>query len=1539
MPAQRKSWLAALLLAATGPAWADNTYHNLEAGAFAQDWSNAALITANDNWSGVPSVIGYRGDGASAASGVDPQTILGEGTVTVDVNANQTNPATFNTGGVTEFALTDPVVAVAGSGTARGPSLLIHLNTSNRYNIVIGYNLRDIDGSVDNSIQPIALQYRIGSSGNFTNIPAGFVADASSGPNLATLVTPVSVTLPAAVENQPQVQLRIIGNDAVGNDEPIGIDDIVITGDPPPPPAVTIADASVTEGNPPGTTTLTFTASIPAAIADNCVFRVENFGTPPGTPATAGVDYTYPSPDPEVTILAGQTSATFDVTIVRDTLVEGDEQFVLSAYGEPFACDIFGMGDIIGTIVDDDAAAPPDISIANVSQVEGNTGTTLALMTVSLSSPAPAGGVTVQYATADAGASAALGDYVAASGTVSFAPGELTQTIPITINGDTYFEFNETVNVTLSGAVGGNIVGNIAQLTIVNDDVAPTLQVADVGIIEGTGAGTTTLVFTATLSAEPAPDQPAMVDYSTASGSALAGTDFTAASSTLSFTNGTALTRTINVPITRDNIDESDETFTLTLSNVFNAQIPQPTATGTIQDDDTAVVSINNVSQNEGNVGASSMDFTVSLSVPAASSRFFGAFTADGTAVAPGDYNALPLGPTSVVFAPGETTKTVSVQINGDTTVEADESFTLNLADAATIEGSLPPPAASGTGTIVNDDVPSVSVGDASVTEGTGAGATNAVFTVTLTEQPQAGSPVTVNYATTGISATSGSDFTATSGALTFSNGGALTQTVSVPITRDNIDEDDELFAFDILASGANVTDGKGEGSIVDDDTAVVSINNVSQNEGNAGTTNFVFTLSLSTPSASTLEYSVFTTDGSATAGSDYIGIPAPGDTVVFPPLSTTQTLTVTVNGDTAVEADETFNALVLFALPVIEGGPTPVATGVGTIVNDDVAVNIGINDVSVTEGTGAGSTNAVFTVTLSAQPPVGAPVSVSYSTAGGSATSGTDFTATSGTLTFNNGGALTQTISVPVTRDNIDESNEGFVVDITATGGTLTDGQGAGTILDDDGVPTPSIGNLSVTEGNSGLSTATFTVTLSNPSAFALVYQASTADGSAVAPGDYQAIAAGLNNVNFAPLQTTQTISVNVVGELLVEANETFILDLRAAVPTDGTAPVLASGTATISNDDSATLSISGSSGPEGNAGTTARQFTATLSNPVQAQVQVNYATADASATVADNDYQAANGTLTFAGSTTTQSFNVNVVGDLEVEPDQSFAVALSGLNAPAGVTLGTATASSTIVNDDATSFSIAGASVTEGTGANATLNFVVSLSAPAKDPVSVQYATVNGSAVAPADYTAASGTLTFSGGQTTQTIAITVIGDNLVEADESLQVQLSNPTGGTLVTASATGTLVNDDNAVLAITDVTQPEGNGNGSTPFVFTISASNPSHLPITVNYQTSEGSAVTPSDFASGSGSVTIPALATSVSVTVNVVADNVLEPTETFTVTLSGAQGATIGDAVGVGTILGDDELIAVPTLDPRSLGLLIALMLALGMVGIARRR
>ena len=213
---------------------ANVTLHDLSGGSLSQDWSNTNLIVANDDWSGVPSIMGYRGDDPVAGNAVDPQTVLADYSAVIDVNANQTNPDTFTTGGVAEFdTLANPVVALQGSGTADFTNLVIYVKTTGVTGVSISYALRDIDGSTDNAVEPVALQYRLGNSGNFTNVPGAFVADASTGPSEATLVTLVSASDPAW-DNQAEVQFRIITSNAAGSDEWIGVDDIVVSAIPEP---------------------------------------------------------------------------------------------------------------------------------------------------------------------------------------------------------------------------------------------------------------------------------------------------------------------------------------------------------------------------------------------------------------------------------------------------------------------------------------------------------------------------------------------------------------------------------------------------------------------------------------------------------------------------------------------------------------------------------------------------------------------------------------------------------------------------------------------------------------------------------------------------------------------------------------------------------------------------------------------------------------------------------------------------------------------------------------------------------------------------------------------------------------------------------------------------------------------------------------------------------------------------------------------------------------------------------------------------------
>ncbi len=204
-------------------------YHALASGPLTQTWNDAGLITANDSWAGVPSIEGFLGDiDAGSPTGVDPRTLTAANVGALDVIANQTAPNTLTNGGVAEFAIVDPVVALNGSGTADAPSLVLYLDATGQQDVRVRFNVRDLDGSADDAVQQVAVQYRIGASGTWTNVSGGYVADATTA-NAANQVTAVDVTLPTDAANQSQIQVRIFTTNAGGSDEWVGIDDIQVT--------------------------------------------------------------------------------------------------------------------------------------------------------------------------------------------------------------------------------------------------------------------------------------------------------------------------------------------------------------------------------------------------------------------------------------------------------------------------------------------------------------------------------------------------------------------------------------------------------------------------------------------------------------------------------------------------------------------------------------------------------------------------------------------------------------------------------------------------------------------------------------------------------------------------------------------------------------------------------------------------------------------------------------------------------------------------------------------------------------------------------------------------------------------------------------------------------------------------------------------------------------------------------------------------------------------------------------------------------------
>ncbi len=308
------------------------------------------------------------------------------------------------------------------------------------------------------------------------------------------------------------------------------------------------------------------------------------------------------------------------------------------------------------------------------------------------------------------------------------------------------------------------------------------------------------------------------------------------------------------------------------------------------------------------------------------------------------------------------------------------------------------------------------------------------------------------------------------------------------------------------------------------------------------------------------------------------------------------------------------------------------------------------IDDASVGEGN-AGTTNAILNARLSS--PAEQTVTVSYATANGTATAGSDYTAASGLATFPVG-STTQPVAVPVAGDVLDEANETFFVNLSApNGAVLADGQGRGTIVDDDPAPTVVINDVLVPEGDSGTTFAGFTLSLSAPSGQTVAVGHATANGTASAGSDYVAVTA---TTVFPAGTTTAPLAVTVNGDHVFEANETFAVNLSSPV---NVTIADAQGQGTIGNDDNAGLTIADVAVVEPVAGTRIATFLVTLS-PASAGATVDYQTASDTATQG-SDYENSAGTLVLTPGTPAQPISVTINADGDTEGTETFFVNLT--------------------------------------------------------------------------------------------------------------------------------------------------------------------------------------------------------------------------------------------------------------------------------------
>jgi Calx-beta domain len=604
-----------------------------------------------------------------------------------------------------------------------------------------------------------------------------------------------------------------------------------------------------------------------------------------------------------------------------------------------------------------------------------------------------------------------------------------------------------------------------------------------------------------------------------------------------------------------------------------------------------------------------------------------------------------------------------------------------------------------------------------------------------------------------------------------------------------------------------------------------------------------------------------------------------------------------------------------------------PPTKAIVTILDNDGPGTIDLSSptYSVVEGAGV----ATITVVRDSAPNISE--SVDYATSDATATAGSDYTTTTGTITFASG-EMSKSFQVPITDDSSYENDETVTVTLSNpqnlsnpvlgnptlgpnTPGTLT--------IQDDDVPTFSFSapTYSVDEADT-----TFNVTVNrggDTSVAASIGYSDDGTGTATAGTDYDLTAGTLN---FAPGETSKTFPVTIHNDSLAEGNETIGLQL-----TQGSSQVATALLSIVDNEDISDPSVqfSNVSYSVGEDATSV-DVTVTLSEPARGGESIDYATADGgsastatgvaslpAATDGTADYQTTNGTLTFAAGDTSKTITIPLNPDSVIEDDETFTVTLLHANHLQGGDPSQATV--TILDDDSAgtlAFSAQRYDVNE-TDRQATIT--VRRSGGFGGSASVDYATSDGTAHAPDDYASTSGTLTFADGEKTKTFQIPVAWDGRQEGDETVSIQLSNFVSDDDPTISKAAVLHIADNGASGPVQFSAPsydvlENAGQAT----ITVSRSGGSlGGPVTVDYATSDGTAHAGTDYAATSGRLTFAAGEASRTFTVPVNDDHIRQGGRALNLTLSNPGGGTSLGSQSTATLaIGDDERVSSASTD-----------------------
>ncbi|MEQ6202184.1 Calx-beta domain-containing protein [Sulfitobacter sp. HNIBRBA2951] len=1170
------------------------------------------------------------------------------------------------------------------------------------------------------------------------------------------------------------------------------------------------------------------------------------------------------------------------------------------------------------------------LPIISLSPAVANEGSSLAFV-ITLSQPSLAP-VEITYRTVQNGTATSDVDYGEVFNTVTIAPNDTTATIFVSAYNDSPNDGDENLTLQLSDPVNGMFSGGQPTLSatgVILDQDGSTfdrgLFVSDPQILES-DSGVTQAVFEIRLSEAFGSSQ--TLSFTTADGTAIAGQDYVATSGTVTF-GATQTVASVAVDVIGDFDHEQMETFNLVVTpNIGIAGgVGDSTGVATIIADDgdnnLPVISVLAAEALEGEP----VRFEVILSEPSlADVTVYYRTLSDGSALLDIDVDE-SFG--TLTIPAGQTVVALSFNSFNDTPDDGDENFSVQLSDPvnATLAGGGP--TLTATGVVLDNDGSvqdrALSVSDPIVVEND-SGGVQAVFEVRLSA-PSATNLI-LNYTTADGSALAGQDYAASTGTINFRPGQTVAS-VAVDILGDITSETMETFSL-VVTPGATIFDGArdstGMATIVDDDTGsgmpIISVLPDTTLEGES----LRFTVVLSELSLADVTF-VFRTvqSGSAEADIDYDEgyfthtIPA-GNTVSFLSFST--------YNDSPSDGDE--NLTLLIANPTnatLAGGETTLSVTGVILDNDspDSDLALFVSDPSIEEQD-SGETQAVFEVRLSAPSPT--DITVSYTTADGSALAGRDYTATSGTITFL-AGQTVAFVAVDILGDTDVEMMETFSLVVASDApivNGIRDGAGIATIRDDDtetNLPVLSIEAATATEGEA----LHFDVTLSEPSLADITFTYRTvADGSALSDIDYDEV---LANATIPAGQTYIRLAVTTYNDSPDDRDENLTLEISDPVNAvlAGAQPTLTA-TGVISDNDGSTsdlaLFVSDPTILETDGGAQQAVFEVRLSEASPTQVVLSYATFDGSATNFNNlpndaplsafDYIPAMGTLTFLPGQTVAHVHVDLEPDASAEVMETFGLVVTpALPIVDGVRDASGTA--TILADDSETglpvVSIQSADALEGEP----VRFTVTLSQPSLADVTIAFQSIFDGSASAADMSGGSGTLTIPAGQTVATISYTTFGDSPDDGDENFTIELSNPTNAVLAGGearlTATGVILDNDGTAedraVFVSDPIFREGDG-GNTQAVFEIRLSEPADSTINLFYGTADGSATAGTDYVANAGFATFRPGQTVVHVVVDIIEDTLIEGAETFSLNVNGAANVfSTADASGVAIILNDD--------------------------------